>query len=104
MLVFARRLVLVGVFIVFVVIGMLLSVELAGLAGVVIGVGRVAGGDVGVVGGGFNIAVFVVLGSLTMMLGRLFVVTSGVSMMLSGRVGRFHLACPLGGTAEIGAP
>jgi hypothetical protein len=59
----------------------MLGVRLGGFFGVVLGVRRVAGGDLGVMRGLLDRAAFVVLGGLVMMFRSLFMVLGGLRVV-----------------------
>jgi hypothetical protein len=61
--------------------GVMFGVSLGGFFGVVLGVRRVAGGDLGVMGGLLDRAAFVVLGGLVMMFRSLFMVLGGLRVV-----------------------
>ena len=67
-------------------IGVMMRVRLAGFRRIVMGVCAVARRHMGMMGARFGIVAFVVLCSLTVMAGSLFVVFGGGVMMLGGRV------------------
>jgi hypothetical protein len=73
-------------------IAVVLGVELAGFTGVMLRIGRMAGGDMGVVTGGFGVAGFMMRGGFAVMLGGVFVVVRGLGVVLVGVVGRRHRA------------
>jgi len=67
------------------------GVQLAGFTRVMGGVGGMARGDVGVMAGGFRIARFVVGRSFAVVLGGLFMVVGGLSVVFVRVMGRNHV-------------
>jgi hypothetical protein len=64
----------------------MMGVQLGGFGGVVLGMGAMARGGVGMMGGGFRLVFFIMLGGFAMMVRGLFVMLGGVVMMLAGGV------------------
>jgi hypothetical protein len=64
------------------------GVQLAGFAGVMRRLSRVAGGDMGVVASGFGVTGFVMVGGFAVVKGGLFVMLGGLGVMLVRVMGR----------------
>jgi hypothetical protein len=76
--------------------GVITGVALAGLDGMMGGVGAVARGGVGVVGGRMSFAILVKSGGLAMMSRRQLMMVGGVAVVLGGGVLGGHVDSPWG--------
>jgi hypothetical protein len=81
-------------------LAVMFGVQLARLGRVMIGVGRMAGGDVGMMASGFRIAGFVVRGGFAVMLSRFLVVVGSLAVVFVCVMGRGHGNILLGLVAD----
>ncbi len=88
-------------FFVIFVLGVMIGVQLARFAGVVVGVCAVAGRAMGVMGGILRVVAFVMLGRFAVMTGRTLVMIGGFGVMLDGGFFRHRLFLSLAGGSPV---